>query len=72
MFGISPRYDDLNWKGLDFTPQQFEQVTSIDKAAWKAELALHAELFEQLAYHLPRRASSCDQGAHRAQRLGLA
>src|SRR5438105_171997 len=52
-FGISPTYAELNWKGLDFTPAQFEQVTSIDRAAWKTELGLHAELFQQLAWHLP-------------------
>ena len=28
-------------------------MTSIDKAAWEAELKLHAELFEQLAHRLP-------------------
>ncbi len=43
----------LNWKGLAFTPEQFATVISIDKAAWTAELQLHAALFEQLAYHLP-------------------
>ena len=53
VFGVTPRYEDLTWKGLDFTPAQFEQVTSIDPVAWKAELGLHAELFRQLAYHLP-------------------
>lgn len=53
IFGVSPRYEDLNWKGLDFTPAHFESVTSIDKAAWRAELDLHDELFKQLAYHLP-------------------
>ena len=52
-FGTSPRYDDLNWKGLDFSRAQFEQVTNIDPAAWRTELALHEELFQQLAYHLP-------------------
>ncbi len=52
-FGTTPRYGDLNWNGLDFTPAQFDQVTSIDAAAWKTELGLHAELFQQLAYHLP-------------------
>ena len=30
------------------------QITSIDKDAWRAELKLHAELFEKLAYHLPQ------------------
>ena len=52
-FGTTPRYDDLNWNGLDFTRQQFDQVTSIDTGAWKTEVGLHAELFQQLAYHLP-------------------
>jgi phosphoenolpyruvate carboxykinase (GTP) len=53
VFGVTPSYGDITWKGLDFTPAQFEQVTSIDKDAWKTELGLHAELFQQLAYHLP-------------------
>ena len=53
VFGTSPRYEDLNWTGSDFSPAQFQQVTSIDPAAWHAELALHDELFRQLAYHLP-------------------
>jgi phosphoenolpyruvate carboxykinase (GTP) len=53
IFGVTPRYEDLNWSGLNFTRTQFEQVTRIDKAEWKAELALHTELFQQLAYHLP-------------------
>ena len=53
VFGVSPTYEDLNWTGLDFTTAQFHKVTSIDKAAWVKELELHAELFEQLSYHLP-------------------
>ncbi|HEY0818943.1 MAG TPA: phosphoenolpyruvate carboxykinase domain-containing protein, partial [Rhizobacter sp.] len=53
IFGTTPRYQDLNWTGLDFTAEQYEQVTNIDKAAWQTELGLHDELFKQLAYHLP-------------------
>jgi phosphoenolpyruvate carboxykinase (GTP) len=53
IFGTTPRYEDITWTGLDFTKAQYEQVTSIDKAAWQTELGLHAELFQQLAYHLP-------------------
>jgi len=52
-FGITPRYRDLGWKGLDFSRQQYEQVTSLDRDAWKTELGLHEQLFEQLAHHLP-------------------
>jgi phosphoenolpyruvate carboxykinase (GTP) len=54
IFGITPRYQDLNWSGLSFTQAQFDNVTSIDKTEWKAELNLHAALFQQLAYHLPK------------------
>jgi phosphoenolpyruvate carboxykinase (GTP) len=52
-FGISPSYEELNWTGLSFSKEQFTNVTSMDKAAWVAELKLHDELFTQLAYHLP-------------------
>jgi phosphoenolpyruvate carboxykinase (GTP) len=53
VFGVSPTYEEITWTGLDFTPEQFKTVTSIDKAAWVQELKLHEELFTQLAYHLP-------------------
>ena len=52
-FGITPQYQDLNWTGLNFNAAQYEQVTSLDADAWKAELQLHDELFKQLAHHLP-------------------
>ena len=54
IFGTTPRYGDIMWDGLPFTPEEFETITSIDKDAWRAELKLHAELFEKLAYHLPQ------------------
>jgi len=53
-FGISPTYDEINWAGLDFSREQFESVTDMNPEHWKAELALHDELFEKLAYHLPQ------------------
>ncbi|SPA36131.1 PHOSPHOENOLPYRUVATE CARBOXYKINASE [Cupriavidus taiwanensis] len=54
VFGTSPRYQDLNWNGVEFSPAQFEQVTSIDRDAWQKELALHDQLFTQLQHHLPQ------------------
>ncbi len=58
VFGVSPTYEEINWTGLNFTAEQFKTVTSIDKAAWVAELKLHEELFTQLAYHLPAEMTS--------------
>ncbi len=53
-FGVSPTYEELNWTGLNFSRDQFNTVTSFDKAAWQAELKLHTELFTQLKHHLPQ------------------
>jgi phosphoenolpyruvate carboxykinase (GTP) len=53
VFGTSPRYEDLSWQGLDFDAAKFTQVTATTPESWKAELALHDALFDQLAYHLP-------------------
>jgi len=53
VFGLSPRYEDLRWDGLAFSREQFASVIGIDRGAWQQELKLHAELFTQLAYHLP-------------------
>ena len=69
-FGTTPGYGDLNWTGLNFTAEQFDQVTSIDPAAWRAELQLHGELFQQLAYHLPAEMSATK--ARIEARLGAA
>ncbi len=52
-FGTSPRYEDLNWQGLAFTPEQFKTVTHISNDDWATELKLHDELFVQLAQGLP-------------------
>ena len=66
-FGVSPGYEELNWTGLSFSADEFKTVTSIDKAAWQAELKLHEELFTQLAYHLPKELTATKEAL--AQRL---
>jgi len=53
VFGLSPRYEDLRWDGLNFSREQFASVIGIDKAAWQQELELHTELFQKLHHHLP-------------------
>ncbi|MES2833032.1 MAG: phosphoenolpyruvate carboxykinase (GTP) [Pseudomonadota bacterium] len=53
IFGTTPQFSDVSWEGSDFSQQQFDQITSIDKAAWADEVKLHDELFEKLQHHLP-------------------
>ena len=52
--GWMPHYDDIDWKGLDFTKQQFDSIMQIDREAWKKELSEHAELFERMYDRLPK------------------
>src|SRR5258706_378547 len=52
--GTMPRYEDLNWQGLEkVSPAQFAELSRIDPAAWKDELKSHDELVEKLGAHLP-------------------
>ena len=53
LFGVSPRYEQIDWSGLDFSRAQYDRVTRIDAAEWQAEVALHGQLFDQLAHGLP-------------------
>jgi phosphoenolpyruvate carboxykinase (GTP) len=52
-FGLSPRYEDIDWGKLDFTREQFERVISVKESAWREELQLHDGLFTKLAQGLP-------------------
>jgi phosphoenolpyruvate carboxykinase (GTP) len=61
IFGTTPTHGDLNWTGLNFSTEQFDKVTSIDKAAWLEEMKLHDQLFEQLSYHLPKELAETKQ-----------
>lgn len=52
--GWMPRYKDLDWRGLDFTEEQFNEVMDIDTEVWKEELLGHEELFSKLYDKLPK------------------
>lgn len=52
--GWMPRYEDLEWKGLDFSKQQFDAVMKVDSDEWKQEFLSHEELFEKLYDRMPK------------------
>ena len=43
--GWMPRYEDIDWTGLDFPKEKFLQLQQVDRAAWRAEVIGHEELF---------------------------
>jgi len=51
--GWLPHYEDIEWKGLDFSREKFEQLQEVDRAQWRSEVIGHEELFIDLHDHLP-------------------
>ena len=52
--GWMPRYDDLDWNGLDFPRERFEALQEFDRSLWRAEVIGHEELFLDLHDRLPK------------------
>jgi phosphoenolpyruvate carboxykinase (GTP) len=51
--GWMPRYEDIEWAGLDFAKDRFDELQAFDRSAWRAEVVSHEELFIDLHDHLP-------------------
>ena len=51
--GWMPRYEDIEWDGLDFPREKFEKLQSFDRTAWREEVLGHEELFIELHDRLP-------------------
>jgi len=51
--GWVPRYEDLNWQGLGFSKEKFEELQAFDRDAWRQEVLGHEELFLDLHDRLP-------------------
>jgi len=52
--GWMPKYDDIDWNGLDFTREQYDAVMNVDREAWKIEILAHEELFSRMFDRLPK------------------
>lgn len=52
--GWVPGYGDIDWNGLDFPEEKFNELQHFDREAWRHEILSHEELFLDLKTHLPR------------------
>ena len=52
--GWMPRYDDLDWSGLDFSKEQWDELTCVDKETLMVQTLGHEELFLQLWDRMPK------------------
>ena len=51
--GWIPGYEDIDWRGLDFSKENWDNLMSIDNKSFKQQVLEHEELFNQLSTHLP-------------------
>ena len=51
--GWMPHYEDIEWQGLDFSKDKFEELQAFDRDAWREEVLGHEELFLDLHDRLP-------------------
>ena len=52
--GWIPTYDNLDWRGTEFSREQFEDVMHLNIDDWQQEILLHEELFIKLYDRLPK------------------
>jgi len=52
--GWVPRYKDMEWAGLDFPKEKFEELQAFDRRAWRDEVIGQEELFIDLHSTLPK------------------
>jgi len=52
--GWMPRYEDMDWRGLDFSREDFDKVMNLDRDMWLKEIAMHDDLFFKLYDRLPK------------------
>ncbi len=52
--GWVPRYEDIDWTGLDFSKERFDELQHFDRKLWRQEVLDHENLFLDLHSHLPK------------------
>ena len=52
--GWTPRREDIDWSGLDYPEEKWEELMRIDRTVWRDKTLQHEALFLTLEEHLPK------------------
>jgi phosphoenolpyruvate carboxykinase (GTP) len=51
--GWMPRFEDIDWSGVEINESEFNMLNKVDTDAWQEELILHKEWFDKMGEKLP-------------------
>ena len=69
-FGMVPRYRDLVWEGMDFSPERFQSVMEVGRPAAMAEADEVATFFQKFGSRLPKELEvECQALKERAEKM---
>lgn len=61
--GVHPRFEDLDWSGLEKYPtSDFVELNKLDRVAWAEELKAHREFLSRFGDELPGRLMAINEG----------
>lgn len=52
--GMQPRFEDMNWSGMQMTSEQFDSLMNVDTAQWEREVNSQQEFFQSFAERMPK------------------
>ena len=64
--GWMPRYEDIDWRGLEYERDTFYDLMAVGREAVIEEARLHEELFDRFFHRLPRSSSTSASSCVRA------
>lgn len=69
LLGNSPRHQDIQWAGLDYSLEQWTSLMNLDPKEWELELKSHHDFFEKFGSEIPNELTKIQNDLSQAHQL---